>query len=92
MISITHQVIYFVVISEMNQGSTPLELLALLLFGAPAQLYDAILDELSGKEFDLESLAAAGENPIFDKYDEFIPAELLRKAYASDRLQNPITF
>jgi ATP-dependent Lhr-like helicase len=60
--------------------------------GTPAQLYDAILDELSGKEFDLESLAAAGENPIFDKYDEFIPAELLRKAYASDRLQNPITF
>ena len=56
------------------------------------KISDAILDELSGKEFDLESLAAAGENPIFDKYDEFIPAELLRKAYASDRLQNPITF
>ncbi|MBQ9692818.1 MAG: DEAD/DEAH box helicase [Clostridia bacterium] len=60
--------------------------------GSPAELYGAIIAELSSNEFDLESLAASGENPIFDKYDEFIPAELLRKAYASDRLQNPITF
>ena len=60
--------------------------------GTPAELYGAIITELSSNEFDLESLAASGENPIFDKYDEFIPADLLRKAYAADRLQNPITF
>ena len=60
--------------------------------GTPQQLYNAILAELSDEAFSLEALAASGENPIFDKYDEFIPAELLRKAYASDRLQNPISF
>ena len=27
-----------------------------------------------------------GECPMFDKFDEFIPAELLRDAYAADRL------
>ena len=31
-------------------------------------------------------LVGDGECPIFDKYDEFIPPELLREAYARDRL------
>ena len=25
---------------------------------------------------------------MFDKYDDFVPAELLRKAYAADKLRN----
>ena len=36
---------------------------------------------------DCESLVQSGELPIFDKYDEHIPGELLRKAYAADRLR-----
>lgn len=37
---------------------------------------------------DAQGLVAGGEVPIFEKYDEYIPAELLRKAYATDKL-NP---
>ena len=33
-----------------------------------------------------ESLVSDGECPVFDKYDDFIPPELLREAYAEDRL------
>lgn len=32
------------------------------------------------------SLVKAGENPVFDKYDEYIPNTLLQKAYAADKL------
>ena len=36
---------------------------------------------------DTTELIADGEFPVFDKYDEYIPAELLRDAYAIDRLR-----
>lgn len=32
------------------------------------------------------SLIGAAENPVFDKYDEYIPNSLLQKAYAADKL------
>ena len=35
---------------------------------------------------DTFSLVTDGECPIFDKFDEYIPPELLREAYAKDRL------
>ncbi len=35
---------------------------------------------------DLFSLVTDGECPVFDKFDEYIPPELLREAYATDRL------
>ena len=35
---------------------------------------------------DTESLVSDGECPVFDKYDEYIPPSLLRRAYAADRL------
>jgi ATP-dependent Lhr-like helicase len=35
---------------------------------------------------DTINLVRDGECPIFDKYDEYIPPELLREAYAKDRL------
>lgn len=35
---------------------------------------------------DLMQLVGDGECPVFDKYDEFIPPNLLRQAYAEDRL------
>ncbi len=49
-----------------------------LLFGIRA-----ILDR---EGIDTETLVRDGECPIFDKYDEYIPPELLRIAYAKDRL------
>lgn len=36
---------------------------------------------------DCEALVSAGETPLFEKYDEHIPAQLLRRAYATDRLR-----
>ena len=54
---------------------------------------EELLHELKRKLFvekpDLYLLSASGENPIFDKYDPFIPAELLRRAYSEDRLRYP---
>ncbi len=35
---------------------------------------------------DRDALVGASEHPLFDKYDAFVPAELLRHAYARDRL------
>ena len=35
---------------------------------------------------DVDSLVPPSEMPLFDKYDAFIPGELLRHAYARDRL------
>ena len=36
---------------------------------------------------DCQGLVRNGETPLFEKYDEHIPGELLRKAYAMDRLR-----
>jgi len=46
------------------------------------------LERLARTEgIDCESLVSSGETPIFDKYDDYIPAELLRRAYAADKLR-----
>ena len=42
----------------------------------------------SEEGIDLDSLSGAGETPVFDKYDDFVPASLLRKAYAADKLRD----
>ncbi|NLK38901.1 MAG: DEAD/DEAH box helicase [Clostridiales bacterium] len=44
-------------------------------------------DRLSREGIDLFSLVGQKECPVFDKYDNYIPPELLRKAYATDRLR-----
>ena len=36
---------------------------------------------------DLDALISPTEAPVFDKYDEYIPSELLRKAYREDKLR-----
>ena len=41
----------------------------------------------SSIKLDGQELVGAGECPVFDKYDEYIPPELLREAYAKDRLR-----
>lgn len=46
------------------------------------------LEEIARRDgIDCESLVRTGELPIFDKYDEYVPGELLRRAYAADRLR-----
>ena len=37
---------------------------------------------------DCRALVESGEIPLFDKYDDHIPANLLRKAYSADRLRS----
>ncbi len=53
---------------------------------AGEQLLSAIDNIVSRDGLDTLSLVGDGECPIFDKYDELIPPELLREAYAADRL------
>jgi ATP-dependent Lhr-like helicase len=55
--------------------------------GTAEHLELAIRDILENLGEDTERLVGASECPVFDKYDEFIPPELLRRAYAADRLQ-----
>ena len=43
---------------------------------------------IDAEGLDCYSLVANGEVPIFDKYDAYIPTELLRKAYSVDRLRS----
>ncbi len=45
------------------------------------------IHELCRGEIDKTSLIGQNEIPLFEKYDSFIPADLLRSAYAADRLR-----
>ena len=52
-----------------------------------AKRFISTLSEIIARDgIDTESLVNEGENPVFDKYDEYIPPELLRQSYAKDRL------
>ncbi len=57
--------------------------------GTGEEFLDELYKRLFKEKPDLFSLSASGENPIFDKFDTFIPAELLRRAYSEDRLKLP---
>lgn len=57
--------------------------------GTREEFLDELYKRLFREKCDLYELAGSEENPIFDKYDDFIPAELLRRAYAEDRLRLP---
>ena len=52
---------------------------------------DDLMRMISGKivseGIDLDALISPTEAPVFDKYDEYIPSELLRKAYREDKLR-----
>ena len=47
----------------------------------------ASLAVLAAEGICCEELVAPSEHPVFDKYDPFLPGELLRRAYARDRLR-----
>ena len=44
-------------------------------------------DILERDGLDTRTLVGEGECPVFDKFDDYIPPELLREAYAEDRLR-----
>ncbi len=47
----------------------------------------ARLRNVCARGIDADALVFPSELPLFDKYDAFIPGELLRRAYARDRLE-----
>ncbi len=53
---------------------------------AGKNLINAIRCIIEREGLDTRSLVGEGECPVFDKFDEYIPSELLREAYATDRL------
>lgn len=53
---------------------------------AGKELLSNISAIISRDGLDTEALVNGGECPVFDKYDDYIPPELLRRAYAVDRL------
>ena len=57
--------------------------------GTADEFTEELKRRLYDEKLDLFSLSASGENPVFDKFDTYIPAELLRRAYSEDRLRVP---
>ncbi len=55
--------------------------------GDDYEFIKSLCDKAEREGIDCEALVASGEVPIFDKYDEYIPGELLRHAYATDKLR-----
>ncbi len=55
--------------------------------GRGGDLLRDIFSKISAEGIELSSLIGAAECPVFEKYDEFIPGELLRKAYERDKLR-----
>ncbi len=55
--------------------------------GSDYEFIKHLADKAREEGIDCEKLVASGEIPMFDKYDEFVPADLLRRAYATDRLR-----
>ncbi len=53
---------------------------------AGEDLLAAIGNIIERDGLDTELLVGDGECPVYDKFDEYIPPELLRQAYAADRL------
>ena len=46
-----------------------------------------LAEKVRRESIDCTALMDGGEVPIFEKYDDYIPPELLRRAYAIDRLR-----
>jgi hypothetical protein len=55
--------------------------------GRGDDLMREIMQKIAEEGIDLDSLISPTEAPVFDKYDEYIPSELLRKAYREDKLR-----
>ena len=55
--------------------------------GDGRELISYLSKKASTEGIDKGALVAASECPVFEKYDDFIPSELLRDAYMADRLR-----
>ena len=49
---------------------------------APEEEFRRVIVEEASKEFDPLDLVYPGEVPVFEKYDDFVPDELIRKGFA----------
>ncbi|MBP3380729.1 MAG: DEAD/DEAH box helicase [Ruminococcus sp.] len=49
---------------------------------ASPEEFFAVLEEEAAKEFDPLALVYPGEVPVFEKYDQYLPEELIRKGFA----------
>ena len=47
---------------------------------------EIIMDDIKTNGINCDDLIAPSETPVYDKYDVYIPSPLLRKAYATDKL------
>ena len=54
--------------------------------GSPEELIRGLIRMYGHSDFDPISLLGANELPMFEKYDRYIPAELLRSAYSKDKI------
>lgn len=54
--------------------------------GDAASLALGLCDSVKAYGIDPFALVGGAELPVFEKYDRYVPAELLRKAYATDKL------
>ena len=54
--------------------------------GTPEALLNRLKDKFGKAVFDPIELVSPNELPTFEKYDRYVPAELLRIAYSQDRL------
>ncbi len=52
-----------------------------------SELIKGMCESIQNEGIDCASLVSASEAPVFEKYDDRIPPELLRKAYIKDRLR-----
>ncbi len=50
-------------------------------------LIKTLCDRMRRDGIDLSSLIGPSEHPVFEKYDDYIPGDLLKLAYISDRLR-----
>ncbi|MBQ8208644.1 MAG: ATP-dependent helicase, partial [Clostridia bacterium] len=48
---------------------------------------DSLVRKVDTQGIDCASLVSSGELPVFEKYDDYIPGELLREAYSVDKLR-----
>lgn len=55
--------------------------------GRGEDLMRMISKQIAADGIDLDSLIGPTESPVFEKYDEYLPSELLRKAYRADKLR-----
>ncbi len=60
--------------------------------GAGKNIVSNIAKIIERDGIDTKQLVFATECPVFEKYDEYIPPELLREAYAEDRLRSDEIF